>query len=151
MLILYRNKSIEKTLNEVHKSFASLTQEQQKYANILLHDIQSGDVTIDENKTFKEYIAQYQADAENSQITKLVELLGLDSSKLKEMLATEVTEINLNEYGRFDELKNSVDKVKAKMFFEELEGIKIAPFKVNMKVHSLLKDFVIGGKVEALK
>jgi len=138
-------KEFEKTLNELHKSFASLTQEEQKYANILLHDIQSGNVTIDKNKTFKEYIAHYQADAENSQITKLVELFALDSKKLKDMLATEVTEMNLNEYGRFDELKNSVDRTKAKEYFEKLEGKVIPLFKVNMRVHNLLKDFVIKG------
>ncbi len=62
------------------------------------------------------------------------------------MLATEVTETNLNEYGRFDELKNSVDKAKAKRFFELQEERKILPFKVNMKVHNLLKDFIINSK-----
>ena len=141
---------VEKTLNELHKSFASLTQEEQKYANILLHDIQSGNITIDKDKTFKEYIAQYQANAENSQIVKLVELLGLDGSKLREMLSTEVTETNLNEYGRFDELKDSVDKAKAKVFFEELEGKTLPPPKINQKVYYLLKDFVINGKVDIL-
>jgi len=137
----------KKTLNELHKSFASLTQEEQKYANILLHDIQSGNISIDKNRTFKEYIAQYQANAENTQIMKLVEVFGLDADKLKEMLSTEVTETNLNEYGRFDELKDSVDKAKAKIFFEELEGVKIPPFKINMRVHNLLKDFVVDGKL----
>ena len=63
--------------------------------------------------------------------------------KLKEILGTEVTETNINEYGRFNELKESVDKAKAKLFFEELEGIKIPTFKVNMRVHNLLKYFVI--------
>lgn len=139
---------IEKTLNELHKSFASLSQEEQKYANILLHDIQSGNITIDENKTFKEYITEYQANAENSQIAKLVELFRLDATKLKEMLITEVTEANLNEYGRFDELKSSVDKGQAKEYFEELEGENIPTFKVNMKVHNLLKDFLLNGKID---
>jgi len=138
-------EEIEQRLNELHKSFASLSQEEQKYANILLHDIQSGDITIDESKTFKEYIAQYQADAENSQISKLVETLGVDAEKLKALLRTNVTEINLNEYGRFDELKESVDRVKAKEYFEKLEGKSMAPFKVNMRVHKLLKGFLIDG------
>jgi len=143
-------QEIEKRLNELHKSFASLTQEEQKYANILLHDIQSGNITIDKDKTFKEYIAQYQANAENSQIAKLVKLFGLDSNRLREMLATEVTETNINEYGRFNELKDSVDKGKAKVFFEELEGQTLSPFKINQRVYFLLKDFVINGKLDIL-
>jgi type I restriction enzyme R subunit len=136
---------VEKTLNELHKSFATLTQEEQKYANIFLHDIQNGDIQVDENKTFKEYITQYQANAKNSQITALIQLFGLDGTKLQEMINSAVTEANLNEYGRFDSLKDSVDKAKAKEYFEALEKTVIPPFKINMKVHNLLKDFIING------
>ena len=134
---------LEKTLNELHKSFATLTQEEQKYANIFLHDIQNGDIQIDANKTFKEYIAQYQANAEHSQIMKLIELFGLDSDKLKDMMNTNVTEANINDYGRFDDLKDSVDTAKAKIYFEKLEGTKLPLPKVNMKMHNLLKDFIL--------
>lgn len=139
---------IEKTLNELHKSFATLSQEEQKYANIFIHDIQNGDVQVDSSKTFKEYIAQYQANAENSQIMKLVELFGLDITKLKDMMNSNITDLNLNEYGRFDDLKNSVDKEKAKAYFEEIEGCKLPIPKVNMKVHNLLKEFILKGGYE---
>ena len=134
---------IEKTLNELHKSFATLSQEEQKYANIFIHDIQNGDIQIDSSKTFREYVALYQANAENSQIMKLVELFGLDNEKLKEMINLNVTESNINDYGRFDDLKNSVDKTKAKLYFEELEGCTLTLPKVNIKVHNLLKDFIL--------
>ena len=130
---------IEKTLNELHKSFATLSQEEQKYANIFIHDIQNGDIQIDSSKTFREYVALYQANAENSQIMKLVELFGLDIEKLKEMMNLNVTESNINDYGRFDDLKNSVDKTKAKAYFEELEGCILPLPRVNIKVHNLLK------------
>ena len=136
---------IEKTLNELHKSFATLSQEEQKYANIFIHDIQNGDIQIDSSKTFREYVAQYQANAENSQIMKLVELFELDNEKLKEIMNLNVTESNINDYGRFDDLKNSVDKIKAKVYFEEKEGCKLPIPKVNIKVHNLLKDFILKG------
>ena len=139
---------IEKTLNELHKSFATLSQEEQKYANIFIHDIQNGDIQIDSNKTFREYVALYQANAENSQIMKLVELFGLDNEKLKEMINSNVTESNINDYGRFDDLKNSVDKTKAKVYFEELEGCKLPIPRVNIKVHNLLKEFILKGGYE---
>lgn len=139
---------IEKTLNELHKSFATLSQEEQKYANIFIHDIQNGDIQIDSSKTFREYVALYQANAENSQIMKLVELFGLDNEKLKEMINLNVTESNINDYGRFDDLKNSVDKEKAKAYFEEIEGCTLPLPKVNIKVHNLLKDFILKGGYE---
>ena len=138
---------IEKTLNELHKSFATLSQEEQKYANIFIHDIQNGDIQIDSSKTFREYVALYQANAENSQIMKLVELFGLDIEKLKEMMNLNVTESNINDYGRFDDLKNSVDKTKAKAYFEELEGCILPLPRVNIKVHNLLKDFILNNIV----
>ncbi len=141
---------VEKTLNELHKSFATLTQEEQKYANIFLHDIQNGDVRVDENKTFKEYITQYQTNAKNSQIAKLIELFGLDGDKLQAIMNGAVTETNINDYGRFDALKESVDKEMAKKYFEELEGGKIPPFKVNVKVYNLLKNFILSGGYDVL-
>ena len=52
---------------------------------------------------------------------------------------------DINEFGRFDDLKDTVDKNKAKAYFEKLEGINIPPFKVNIRVHNLLKKFIISG------
>lgn len=148
ILTLGDENEVKKRLNELHKSFATLSQEEQKYANIFLHDIQSGNIEIDENKTFKDYIAQYQANAENSKIKKLIEIFGLDGTKLQEMINTSITEDNINDYGRFGALKDSVDKDKAKIYFEELEGSKIPPFRVGQKVSKLLKDFIINDKFE---
>jgi len=59
-----------------------------------------------------------------------------------------ITKANINEYGRFDELKNSVDKVKAKAYFEALEGTTLSPFKISMEINNLLRDFIIGGGFE---
>ena len=56
-----------------------------------------------------------------------------------------VTEVNINEFGRFDNLKATVDKQKARDYFERVEGMKLIPPKVNMKVDKLLRDFVISG------
>ncbi len=59
-----------------------------------------------------------------------------------------VTESNINDYGRFDDLKNSVDKEKAKAYLEEIEGCKLPIPRVNIKVHNLLKEFILGGGYE---
>lgn len=52
---------------------------------------------------------------------------------------------NLNEFGRYDELKKTVDKSKANEYFEKIEGVKIIPPKVNIKVDNLLREFIISG------
>jgi type I restriction enzyme, R subunit len=139
---------LQETLDELHKSFATLTQEEQKYANIFIHDVQSGNVIIDSGKTFREYITEYQFKAKNSEINNVVKVLGLDEVKLRTLMNSGVTESNINEYGRFDDLKDTVDKIKAKEYFEKIEGIKIPLFKINIKVHNLLLKFISSGGVE---
>lgn len=142
------SEQIQKTLDQLHKSFATLSQEEQKYANIFLHDVQSGNVEIDTTKTFRDYITEYHSNAKNTEIVDLCKVFGLDEDKLRKMMNTSITELNINEYGHFDELKSTVDKAKAKAYFEKSEGAKISPPKVNMKIHNYLKNFIIKGGFE---
>lgn len=136
---------VQKVLDELHKSFASLSQEDQKYATIFLHDVQSGTIQVDPDKSFRDYITQYLYNAQYDQVAKLSTAVGVDAEKLSEMMAMDITNKNINDYGRFDELKSTIDKAKAKIYFEKLEGKKIPPFRVNMKVGDLLRDFIIRG------
>lgn len=137
-----------KTLDELHKSFAMLTQEEQKYANIFLHDVESGSAKMESGKTFRDYITEYQFKAKNNQIHRISRFLGVDEKKLRRLMAANVIEANINEFGRFDDLKASVDKDKAKEYFEKLENVKIPPFKINIKVHNLLQEFILKGGFE---
>ena len=54
----------------------------------------------------------------------------------------------LYEFGRYDDLKKTVDKAKAKAYFEKVEGTRIIPPKVNVKVDNLLRDFILNGGFE---
>ena len=147
------SNDIQKIVDELHKSFATLTQEEQKFANIFLNDVQRGDVKPEAGKTFREYITEYLAAAKSAQINEVVKLLGntqdeniaVFKSKLSRMMNAGITKANINEFGRFDDLKNCVDKAKAKAYFEALEGTSISVFKVNIKVDKLLQDFIISG------
>ena len=71
--------------------------------------------------------------------------MGLDESKLRNMMSLGLTDKNISEFGRFDELKNTVDKDKAKAYFEKKEGSTLIPPRVNMKVDKLLRDFILSG------
>lgn len=141
-------EQLQQTLDELHKSFASLTQEEQKYANIFLHDVQRGEVKIESGKSFRDYITEYQYNAKNEQIQRISSVLGLDMDNLKSMMDLGLTEATINEYGRFDDLRNTVDKSLAKSYFEESEDETIPPFKVNIKVHNLLLKFITEGGFE---
>ena len=138
-------EDIEKAETELHKTFAMLTQEEQKYANIFLHDIQRGDVEITSGKTLRDYINEYLLKAKNDQIHHVSVHLGVDEDKLRAIMSLKLVESNLNEFGRYDELRQTVDKKKAKDYFEKIEGIKIIPPKVMMKADILLREFILSG------
>lgn len=139
----------EKILDELHKSFATLSQQEQKFANIFLNDVRSGNVKLTVDKTFKDYITEYLQRAEYGKILKLSALLGLDKNKLLKLVQSNITESNINEYGRFDELKSTVDREKAKEYFEWIEGKPLPPFRVSIKIDQLLKDFILKGTFES--
>jgi type I restriction enzyme, R subunit len=134
---------LQNTLDELYKSFATLTQEEQKYANLFIRDVQSGVAHLESGKTFREYITAYEFNVKNDQIRDISTILGLDESKLRTLMSSGLTSININEYGRFDELKKTVDKDKAKAYFEKLEGTTVPLFKVNIRIHNLLQKFII--------
>lgn len=138
----------QKTLDDLHRSFAMLTQEEQKYASIFLHDVDSGNAKMESGKTFRDYVTEYQTRAKNDQIHRISWCLGLDEKKLCNLMAANVSEASINEFGRFDELKTSVDKNKAKEYFEKLEGAEIPLFKINIRVHNLLQKFILSGGLD---
>lgn len=135
--------SIESTLNELHKSFASLTQSEQKYAKLFLHDLQRGDAQLIEGHTFRDYTNTYKDNAENAQLNAVVNALGLDKERLIALMADSVNDKNLNDFGRFDALKDSVNKAKAKIYFEKQDGVIIPPFKLNIRIDQFLKQFIL--------
>ena len=134
--------NIENTLNELHKSFASLSQSEQKYAKLFLHDLQRGDARLIDGHTFRDYINIYKDNAENAQVNMVVDALGLDKRLLLTLMSDRVNENNLNDFGRFDALKETVDKAKAKAYFEKQDGITISLFKLNIRIEQFLKQFI---------
>ena len=134
-----------KALAELHKTFATLTQEEQKYANIFLHDVQRGDIVIAGGKSLRDYITEYQENAKNDQIRKFANAIGVDENKLRAFMRLHLSEDNINEFGRFDDLKAAVDRNKAKDYFEKLEATTVPLRKVQMKIDSILRKFILEG------
>jgi len=133
-------------LNALHKSFASLSQEEQKYANIFLHDVQSGSIELKEGKTFKDYIIEYQNKAKNDKIYDLVNIFGLDEKLLREFMNSFITQDNINVFGKFDKLKNTVNINKAKEYFEKRDDKSYQNFEVKMKVDEYLRKFILDNR-----
>lgn len=136
---------INQAKNELHKIFASLSQEQQKYANLILHDIEQGNLIAENDKTLRDYINQYQCNDQNQQIQNFIKTFGIDEQKLKNMMNMRLTKENINDYNRFDDLIKTVDKLKAKEYFEKKEGKDLSLPRVNIKTDKILREFILSG------
>ena len=112
---------------------------------MVIHDIESGDLIIEENKSFMDYITQYATKAENDQIRKLAQSFDLDENKLRNMMTLPVSAKNLNEYGRFDDLLNSVNYDIARKSLEEIYGRTIEIWEAHVEVQKILRDFILQG------
>lgn len=141
-------EEMQNVLDELHKSFASLSQEEQKYANIFLNDVQSGNIVMEADKTLRDYITEYEVNAKNDQIHKMAEAIGVDEEQLRNFMSSVVNENNINEFGRFDSLKATVNISKAQLYFQQKDGVNYSPAKIRIRVHQLLQKFILEGGFE---
>lgn len=142
---------IETALNDLHKSFASLTQEQQECAKLFLHDVESGSVVLEDDKTILDYINEYQMKILNDNISKCAKTFGLDYDKLNELVSIKPDEHNINEFGRYDALKSNHDIEKIKAYFEAQEGKELTKRKAMELFDKFLRKFILTGGFRILE
>nr|WP_302600018.1 HsdR family type I site-specific deoxyribonuclease [uncultured Cellulosilyticum sp.] len=136
-------ETIKNMLNELHRSFTSLSQEEQKFANILLKDIQNHDLNVSDDKNVMDYIIEYQTRAKSDQISTFAKRLGIYEQKLREIMKKHVTESDINAFGQYDKLIANIDIDIAKSYFDEIEGVNIPKRKVRAKLDELLRRFIL--------
>ena len=125
-------------LEELHHSFATLSKEDQKFAELFLHDVQSGDIKLDPNLALSDYITTYKQKDANDKVLKVIEDLGLNGDLLRMLLARKYTRENLD-LGKLNALKATVDREKAKVYFNEERMIFL-----NKRIDEFLRAFIIG-------
>ncbi len=111
---------VKKALEEVSRAFAFLSKTDQKYANIFIHDVESGELNPSPSMSMRDYITEYRHKAEDTKTHKLADVFGYNMEKLKAVLA--ISGENINEYGKYDELVDGTDIKLAMKYFSEKEG-----------------------------
>ena len=144
----YDQAAMDQVLRALHKSFAMLSQVEQRYANLFISDIQSGEVKFDPTMTFRDYIAKYMRKAEDARIARVVRRLGCLEDLLRKLLDRKVNVTNYKDFGHFDELVGSVDRRKAEKFFAVIEMNNYKPYRLQMLITKYLKEFVISGGID---
>ena len=125
---------------DLHKAFATLSSTEQKYAYVILSDIQKGKPM--NGKSFREMLVEYQSQAETDQIHIIAQALGVDEEMLRELVRRRVDESTIDDRGGFEKLVNTANLGKAKDCFEGLEHQTIHPLKVKIKVDGMLRRFL---------
>ena len=125
-------------LEELHHSFATLSKEDQKFAELFLHDVQSGDIKLDPNLALSDYITAYKQKDANDKVLKVIKDLGLNGALLLQLLERKYTRENLD-LGKLNALKATVDREKAKVYFNEERMIFL-----NKRIDEFLREFITG-------
>lgn len=128
---------------ELHNAFASLNQRDQRTAQRILHDIESGDLRLSPGKTIHDYILDYQKRECDQQVLTISEATGLSITKFKELISNDTTEQNINEQGRFEELIRTLDKAKAADFLERITGQAVPKRFVITNMSSIVRRFIL--------
>ena len=132
-------------LNDLHRSFAGLSREEQQYANILLRDVQNQEIVISDEKNIREYITEYRVRAQNERIRNFAKRLGVNEKSLRELMEMQVSEQDINAFGRFDYIMQSADIMIAKAYFDKLDGTDVPKRKVRQRLDAYLRKFILEG------
>lgn len=139
------SKAKERTLTELHNTFALLSQKDQDYAQQILIDIENGK-SVESNENFTQLLADYKERDKNDRVHEISVGLGLNEEQLREMINLHLNETNINEYNRFNELLETVDIGKAKDYLEKKFNQTYSRIgDVKMDLNRFLRDVIING------
>ena len=136
---------IESARQELHQTFAYLTQEEQKAAALFLSDIESGDLKIDPDtdKTFRDYITDYLQRDYDDKVHAFAQTLGLNEPKLRALLKQRLPEKLLDQNPDYKALINECDLAQAKSYLESHEHRKLSPPLVKAHLRQHLRPFLL--------
>lgn len=136
-------EELAQSLDELHRSFATLTQEEQQYAQRFLHDVQNGVIqAVDPSKSLSDYISDYIAKDRNDRVHLFSETFGLNEDLLNRVMLHYQEGGDMNEFGLFDALRASIKKDMANAYFAA-QGI--TGWRVNTQTEKLLREFIEQG------
>jgi type I restriction enzyme R subunit len=84
----------------------------------------------------------------NDELHNFAIKLGIDENALKYFLSLNVNEQNIDEFGRFEKLKQTINMDIAQRYFEKIEGMEIPRRKIHPKIDKILREFILNGGAE---
>lgn len=138
-------QDIDEALQSLYKSFAMLSEEEQKYAEIFIKDVQLGNIIPENGKTFRDYITEYMKMAKDRQINRFAQTFGIDNIKLAELMKSSFSVVDDFSEQKLKSLISSVDIDKVIEYYQVKQREKISSFKAKIKIDALIRQFVMNG------
>lgn len=140
----------EKALNELHKTFAILSSVEQKYAKIFLHQVESGEIIVDNTKSLHEYITELHVKYNNDYIHKISLGFGINEEKFRKLILSGATNENINVFGRYDDLLDTIDICKTKIYLENRDNKEYTLREARIEADKELTQIILNGGVDEL-
>ena len=137
------NEKVTALQKQLHQVFATLSQRDQRTVLTILHDIRRGDLVLSPNNTIFDYINQYQKRQTDAQIFTICDATGLNFDKFKDIVRNDVSENNIDDMGRFQDLMSTLDKNKAKDFLKRVSGDDVKSMFVVTRISTIIRDFIL--------
>lgn len=139
------SKEVQASLDDLHNSFAYLTKDEQKIAEIVLDDFQNGTLILEEGKTLLDYINEYSKRAKDEDILRFATAIGVDEDKLRELYLLASSGENINDFGRLDKLEETLKLDQAQKFIELIEHKKVSRRVVRRESDIIIRKFITDG------
>ncbi len=138
----------QEMLNILRQSFSTLTQQDQKTANIIINDIQRGDLIIKENDTLTDLINQYRTTTIEREINKFCSKWLIPEDKFRDFYSQYTISEDINKYGNLDKLINCIDKTKVAEKLSNERNQKIPPYIASRELYKAITNFIKSGCTE---
>lgn len=136
-------QELDNLLRELTTSFAYLSQEEQRFAEVLIRDIRNNNIVLEPDKSCRDYITDYMQQNQEAAVNELVENLGIDRAILQQIIDRHPTQRDLNQFGQFDRLTESVDLGRARDYFLRMRGEDLIGFPLRMEIGDYIEDFIL--------
>ena len=98
------------------------------------------------DRFLSEHTPEQQAEPPvSANLQRVVDAFGVDAQLLEKLVHAGKTESNLNEYGYYDQLKETIDKEKAAAFISRIFNEDVPMYRVNARTDKLLREFILSG------
>lgn len=132
-------------LDDLHSEFPKLSADDQKLADRLIHEIQVGALEVREGWRFSDYLNEQRNRVEEACLAEITALLGEDIEAARELRRASPTEENVDEFGRYARLRETVDKAGARERMAAAAGRPVKGKDVMRVADRLLKRYAVHG------